>query len=159
MLPERSSTAPVALPEYYISNFETHVKGTYWLTERIPEGRFREEGVKRAIAAAKKLMLITPDEVQKKVVEEAGKLREQLPKAEQPAELVSHAMTVSLLLMLLAALEELRDGEHGGDVAEALSFGIREEVEFYRHGRSDIEEFRKGLDEQMDRIIRVYGEP
>jgi len=151
--------AAVVLPEYYISNFEDHVKGTLWLAQNIPEERVREEGVKRAIAAAKKLMLVTPDEVQQKVVEDAEKLREQLPNIEQPAELISHAMTISLLLMLLAALKELKNGVHGGDIAEAISFAIREEVEFYRHGRSDIEEFKKGIDEQMDRIIRVYGEP
>ncbi len=129
------------------------------MAQNIPEERVREESVKRAIAAAKKLLLVTPDEVRWKVVEDAEKLREQLPKIEQPEELISHVKTISLLLMLLAALMELKNGVHGGDIAEAISFAIREEVESYQQGRGDIEELKKGIDEQMDRILRVYGEP
>lgn len=147
----------IVLPKHLLSNFEEHIRSAPWILENIPEERLREEGVKRAIAAARRLTLVSPDEVQQRVVEEAEKLRELMPQITQLVDLVSRAMTLSMLLILLAALKELRDGEHGGDVAESISLDIMHEVEWAQKNEVSLDELRSALDERIEEIMRVFG--
>lgn len=145
------------MPKHLLSNFEEHIRSAQWILENIPEERLREESVKRAIAAARRLTLVSPDEVQQRVVEEAEKLRELMPQITQLVDLVSRVMTLSMLLILLAALKELRDGEHGGDVAESISLDMMQEVEWAQKNEVSLDQLRSALDEKIEEITRVFG--
>ena len=149
--------AKLSVDELEFKIFVDWVKSTDWMIGNIPEDKVQEESLRRAIAATKKLLLVNPYDLMYKIAEEASKLQRLLLRGDTPVdEIISQALTVSSLLMLFAALKELKNGVHGGDVAEALSFAIKEEVDLYNMGKSDIRQLREGLYEQAGRILYIW---
>jgi len=154
--------AKLSVDELEFKIFVDWVKSTDWMIGNIPEDRVQEESLRRAIAATKKLLLINPYDVMYRINEETVKLQKLLRRIddeESVEDIISQALTVSSLLMLFSALKELKDGAHGGDVAESIAFSIRGEIKLYRNGMSDFEDLKNGLSEKVGRIIHVFGKP
>jgi len=152
----------IPVDELEFEVFMDWVKATDWMVKNIPEDKIPEEGLKRAIAATMKLLLVNPDSVMYRINEETVKLQKLLRRVdgeESVEDIISQALTVSSLLMLFSALKEIKDGAHGGDVVESIAFSIRGEIKLYRNGMSDFEDLKNGLSEQAGRIIHVFGKP
>lgn len=127
-----------------LNEFEEAVKETRWL-EEIHADNKRSERIRRALRATRIILRTSPAEVRRHILKTVEYSSGLVEKEDVEIEILKKELeSLETILLLLAALEELERGRHGGDFKESLALTLRSQRAMLSAGK--IREVKKTLD-------------